>query len=69
MRHGEVVDELVERIGGNSGLDLVDQEVEHLGHKPSRLGHAGESVSPVQLDLGVARLGAGKFEIGHGMRL
>ena len=69
MRHGEGVDELVERFGGNSGPHLIDQEVEHLGHEPSRLGHSGERVSPVQFDLGVARLGAGKFEIGHGMRL
>ena len=59
----------IERFGGDAGLDLIDQEVEDLGHEPSGLRHAGESVSPVELDLGVARLGAGKFEIGHGMRL
>ena len=69
MIHGELEHELVERLGGDAGLDLIDQEIEHLGHEPARLGHAGEGVGAVKLDLGVARLGAGKFEIGHGKRL
>ena len=69
MVHGERVHELVERLGGDAGLHFVDQEVEHFGHQPARLGHAGKGVGAMQLDLGVARLGAGKFEIGHGKRL
>ena len=66
MRKREIEHELVECLGGHAGLDLVDQEIEHLGHQPPGLGHAGEGVSSVQLDLGVTRLGAGEFEIGHG---
>ena len=69
MRHGEGVHELIERLGGGAGPYFIDQEVEDFGHEPTRLRHAGERVSPVELDLGVARLGAGKFEIGHGKRL
>ena len=65
VRHGEIEHEGVERLGGHAGLHLIDEEIEDLGHEPARLRHAGESFGSVQLDLGVARLGAGEFEIGH----
>ena len=64
--HGELEHEPVERLGGHAGPHLIDEEIEHLGHEPAGLRHAGEGVRSVELDLGVARLGAGKFEIGHG---
>ena len=65
MRHGEVEHEGVERLGGNAGLYPIGQKIERLGDEVAGLGHAGERLRPVELDLGVAPLGAGKFEIGH----
>ena len=51
------------------GFTSLDEEIESLGREPAGLAHAGEVVGAVQPDLGVVRLGAGKFEIGHGIRL
>ena len=69
MVHGEFEHEPVERLGGHPRLHFVDQEIEDLGHEPAGLGHAGEIVGSMELDFGVARLGAGEFEVGHGVRL
>ncbi len=69
MVHGEFEHEPVERLGGHARLHFVDQEIEDLGHEPAGLRHAGEGVGSMELDLGVARLGAGEFEVGHGVRL
>ena len=68
MRHGEVEHEVVERLGGHARLDLVDEQVEGLGHELAGLLHAVEGVGSMQLDLGVARLGAGEFEVRHRAR-
>ena len=65
MLHGKVEHEGIECLGGHARLHLIDEKIEDLGHEPAGLGHAGEGFRSVQLDLGVARLGAGKFEIGH----
>ena len=65
MRHGEVEHECVERLGGHARLDLVDQQVEGLGHELAGLLHAGKGVRSMQLDLGVTRLSAGEFEVRH----
>ena len=63
MRHGEIVHKIVESIGGDPWLDDIHQGVERLGHKPASLRHAGKSLRPMQLDLGVAPLGAADFEV------
>ncbi len=69
MVHGEFEHETVERLGGHPGPHFADEEIESLGREMAGLGHAGEVVGAVQPDLGVVRLSAGKFEIGHGIRL
>ena len=69
MRHGKVEHECVERLGGHAWLDLVDEQVEGLGHELAGLLHAGKGVGAMQLDLGVTRLGAGEFEVRHRARL
>ena len=68
MVHGELEHEGVERLGGHAWPDLVDEQVQRLGHELAGLLHAGEGVGAMQLDLGVTRLGAGEFEVRHRSR-
>ncbi len=65
MVDSEIEHKGVERLGGHAGLHLIDEQVEHMRHELASLGHAGEGFRSVQLDLGVARVRAGEFEVGH----
>ena len=64
----EIEHERIERLGGHAGPDLVHEQVERLGHELAGLLHAGKGLRPMQLDLGVTRLGAGEFEVRHRAR-
>ena len=53
----------------NPAAHLTPEQIEGLGHELASLLHAGKGVRPMQLDLGVSRLGAGEFEVRHRARL
>ena len=52
----ELHDQVVEVLGRDPGLDVLDQHVERAGGELPGLAHALEGFASVQLDLGLARL-------------
>ena len=68
MGHGKIKHKRIEYLGGHTCLDLVHEQVERLGYELASLLHAGKGLRPMQLDLGVTRLGAGEFEVRHRAR-
>ena len=66
----EIEDEVVERLGRDAGLHLLDQQVQRLGGQPSGPAHAFESLGSMQLDL--PGLAAGRevgVDKGHASRM
>ena len=67
MVHAELVDQLVDVLGGDARLDLADQHVEAFGRQPAGLAHAFEGGGAVDLDLaGLAQRRHSRIHIGHG---
>ncbi len=54
MGHDEAVAEPVERIGGDAGLDMRRDEVQHLRREPAGFAHALEALGPMELDAALA---------------
>ena len=66
MVEGEFQRKLVEMVGGDAGLDVLDQHVETFGDQPPGLAHALEGILAVQLDLaGFSERCSGRFNVGH----
>ena len=70
MIEGELQHQLVERVGGDAGLHMLDQHVETFGDQPPGLAHALEGILAVQLDLaGFSERRGGRFNVGHGLSI
>ena len=65
MIERELEHEVVERLGGDAGLDVLGQHVEGVGGKAACLAHAIERFGSVQFDLAVAIRRAADFDIRH----
>ena len=63
MIDDEAMTQPVEPVGGDTGLHIRRDEIEHLGGEPPRLAHAGKAVRPVQADLALVerRLVSGDY--------
>ena len=58
MRGCKFDHQLIEPLGGYSRLDVRNQQVERAGRELARPAHALEGITAMELDLGIARLGA-----------
>ena len=70
MGHGEVEDEIVERLRRHAGLHMLDEHVERLRRQQPGGAHALEILGSVQLDLPALARGGREMGIdeGHGTR-
>jgi len=66
--HGEFIDEIVDRLGRDTGFDEVRHQIKRRGGQLASLPHALERLGAEQLDLAGLAAGRERFvDKGHGV--